>query len=157
VKYQIARRKKFYNVGRCFAKTVCVYTTTKTSQLSSRIPPGSVHPAVAYAPAPPASSTWKITRPESCHSWPLTGATKLSRVISNPSSRSLERRRHDELCLDGATTFSITTLSIMVLYVTLSIKHRHYAECHVLFIIMLNVIRMSVMASFGLTHFAKVL
>ncbi len=55
----------------------------------------------------------------------------------------------------GATTFSITTLSIIVLFVTLSIKtlgisiNCHcpeccYAECHVLLLLLLNVIMVNV-------------
>jgi len=57
----------------------------------------------------------------------------------------------------GATTLNITTFRIMTLtrnssYVTLSItdtQHNNallYAECHVLFIVMLNVVRLSVVA-----------
>jgi hypothetical protein len=53
----------------------------------------------------------------------------------------------------GIMTFSVTTLSIKGLFVTfrtfsitaLSLKTLgHYAECHVLFIVMLNVVMISV-------------
>ncbi len=57
---------------------------------------------------------------------------------------------------NGAITPSITTPSIKGLYVTLSIKGLyvtlsitmiyHYAECHIRFMIMLNIIMLSVVA-----------
>jgi hypothetical protein len=48
-------------------------------------------------------------------------------------------------CLTAATTFSVTTLIIKGLHVTLSITTLlHYAECSVLFIVMPNSILLSV-------------
>jgi hypothetical protein len=47
-----------------------------------------------------------------------------------------------------------TTLSIKGLHMTLSITLCHYVECHDLFILMVNVIMLSVVAPIGASAFA---